>query len=676
MSGIPDKVAERAAALREEIDQHNYRYHALSEPKISDREYDELFRELTELEAAHPELVVPQSPTQRVGSAPVAGFAPAEHEAPMLSLDNGFSDEEIGDFDRRVRERLDEAGPISYAAEPKLDGVAIALQYVDGELVRAATRGDGRIGENVTHSARTIDSVPLCLQGSDYPQRFEVRGEVFMPHDGFEAFNERARAAGEKVFANPRNAAAGSLRQLNPEVAATRPLDIFIYGLARPADVEGLSGHLESLKRLREWGFKINPLARLASGAEGCLAYYREIGELRDELSYDIDGVVYKVDRFAWQRELGQVSRAPRWAIAHKYPAQEQVTTVEAVEWQVGRTGALTPVARLKPVLVGGVMVSNATLHNIDELSRKDVRAGDTVYVRRAGDVIPEVVRVALDRRPPKRTRIPRLPSTCPACGSDVERIEGEAVARCTGGLDCPAQRKEALRHFVSRLAMDIEGLGTKLIDQLVEAKLVETPADIYRLSGEQLLGLERMGEKSVKNLLQSIEKSKQTTLPRLLYALGIREVGEATAASLSEQFGSLEAVQRADEAALQAAPDIGPIVAGHIRAFLRQPRNLSVISRLKEYGVNWPSSEPLTEPAKGKLAGSTFVLTGTLSGMTRNEAKSRIQSMGGKVSSSISGKTSYVVVGDSPGSKAEKARKLGVTELSEDELVEMLGGT
>jgi DNA ligase (NAD+) len=582
----------------------------------------------------------------------------------MLSLGNAFTDQSVIEFDQRLKDRLGVSGPLAYSAEPKLDGAAISLMYEQGKLVRAATRGDGMTGEDVTHNVRTISSIPLVLQGTDYPARFEVRGEIFMPKTGFDALNEKARRAGEKTFVNPRNAAAGSLRQLDPKITAERPLDIFVYAVGHVERGALPQRHSETLDDLRRWGLKVCPQSDVVEGAEGCLRFYREIGNIREGLPYDIDGVVYKVDKFEFQERLGFVSRAPRWAIAHKFPAQEQLTTVLAIEWQVGRTGAVTPVARLEPVFVGGVTVSNATLHNYDELKRKDVRKGDTVTVRRAGDVIPEVVQVLRDRRPKKTTAV-RLPRRCPVCRSDVIRAEGEAAARCTGGLFCSAQRKEALMHFASRRALDIDGLGSKLIDQLVEQGHVETPDDLFRLDESTLGAMERMGKKSARKLLDSLDRSKSTLLERFLYGMGIREVGEATARNLARHFGTLEAIGNANVESLEAVNDIGPIVAAHIHAFFRQSHNLEVIAGLRAQGINWP--DPAPGASVGQVfAGMTVVLTGTLEEMTRDAAKEKIRALGGKVAGSVSGKTDLVIYGLNAGSKLEKARKLDVR--TEDE--------
>ena len=660
-------IREELESLREQIRYHNYRYHVLDDPEVPDAEYDRLMRQLQDVEEKNPELVTPDSPTQRVGDEPVSAFGTIKHRIPMLSLGNAFSADALRDFHRRVTERLemDADEPLRYAAEPKLDGAAVSLLYENGLLVRGATRGDGTTGEDITHNVRTIDAVPLRLIGNDYPSMLEVRGEVFMPKAGFEAYNKKARAADQKTFVNPRNAAAGSLRQLDPKLTAERPLDIYVYSVGQVDGGEIPSRHSDILDQLQEWGLKTCPDRKVVEGVAGCLAYYEEIGGKREALPYEIDGVVYKVDEIALQRELGFVSRAPRWAVAHKYPAQEELTVVCGIEFQVGRTGALTPVARLEPVFVGGVTVSNATLHNIDELHRKDVRVGDTVIVRRAGDVIPEVASVVSKRRP-KGTRRVQLPKKCPVCGSAVTREAGEAVARCTGGLYCSAQRAEALKHFVSRRAMDIDGLGGRMIDQLVEIDRIKTPADIYQLQEEELAAMERMGEKSAANLIRAINKSKTTTLTRFLYALGIREVGEATAAGLAGHFGALPRIVSATEEDLIEVADVGPIVASRIRAFFDEPHNLEVIKSLQRSGVSWPETEPQQSPKDGPLSGKTFVLTGTLSKMTRDEAKALIQKNGGKVTGSVSKKTDFVVYGDKAGSKLTKAQTLKIATLTE----------
>ncbi|NNC56394.1 MAG: NAD-dependent DNA ligase LigA [Woeseiaceae bacterium] len=662
---------KKIESLREQIRYHNYRYHTLDDIEIPDAEYDRLMRELQTLERDNPELVTADSPTQRVGAEPSGVLQTVRHRLPMLSLDNVFADDELLEFHARVAEKLefeDGAPTLSYSAEPKLDGAAVSLLYKNGSLVQGATRGDGTTGEDITHNVRTIASVPLHLLGQGFPKMLEVRGEVFMPRAGFEAYNKKAREAGEKTFVNPRNAAAGSLRQLDPKLTAARPLDMYVYGVGL---VEGgkLPGrHSEIISKLQEWGLKTCPESRVVEGVQGCVDYYYDIGAKRDALSYDIDGVVYKVDSLALQRELGFVSRAPRWAIAHKFPAQEELTTVEDVEFQVGRTGAVTPVARLTPVFVGGVTVSNATLHNIDELHRKDVRVGDTVIVRRAGDVIPEVVSVVKDRRPEKTKRV-RLPKLCPVCGSHVKREEGEAVARCTGGLYCKAQRAESLKHFVSRKALDIEGLGAKLIEQLVSEDRLADPSDLFRLTREELSSRERMGDKSADNLVRAIDASKSTTLARFLFALGIREVGEATAANIATYFGSLPAIKNASEDGLTKVPDVGPVVAKRVRSFFEEQHNLDVIDGLGDLGVHWQDSEPMKVAEDGPLSGQTFVITGTLPTMTRDEAKTLIQREGGKVTGSVSSKTDFLVAGDKAGSKLAKAQKLEVSVLDEEGL-------
>jgi len=672
MSPKHTKAEERVRALRSEIEHHNYRYFVLDDPEIPDAEFDRLVSELRRLEEAHPELVTPDSPTQRVGSKALDEFGEVRHRVPMLSLENAFEPGEIEAFDARIRERLGVDGPIAYACEPKLDGLAVSLLYEDGVLIRGSTRGDGTTGEDVTHNVRTVKSVPLRLQGKGWPRMLEARGEVFMPIAGFQAMNRRAEERGEKVFVNPRNAAAGSLRQLDPRVTAERPLEICFYGVGLIEHGSLPARHSEVLASLRKWGLRTSPEAAVKKGVDGLLEYYDRMLRRRARLGYQIDGVVYKVDEIARQVELGFVARAPRWAIAHKFPAEEEMTVVRGIEWQVGRTGALTPVARLEPVFVGGVTVSNATLHNIDELHRKDVRVGDTVIIRRAGDVIPEVVQVVAERRPP-HTRIVRLPSRCPVCDSAVVKPEGEAVARCTGGLYCAAQRKESLKHFASRRAMDIEGLGSKLIEQLVDGGLVKNAADLYRLTAEDLAGLERMAEKSASNLVEALEKSKKTTLARFLFALGIRDVGEATANALASHFGSLEEIAGADTEVLEEVTDIGPVVAEHVRGFFQETHNREVIEALRRSGVEWPA--PTKAPAsKQKLAGKTFVLTGTLSTLSRDEAQERIRALGGKAAGSVSGKTDYVVAGADPGSKLQKAEKLGVRILDEDAFLAILG--
>jgi DNA ligase (NAD+) len=663
------KPQQRVEELREQIRYHNYRYYVLDDPQIPDAEYDRLMRELQALEEVHPELVSADSPTQRVGAQPLSAFGEVHHEVPMLSLDNAFDDDELREFDRRVRQRL-EQDEVEYTAEPKLDGVAVSMLFEKGILVRAATRGDGSTGEDITQNVRTIHSVPLRLIGDDYPQRLEVRGEVFISHAGFQELNEHAQQRGEKLFANPRNAAAGSLRQLDPSVTAGRPLEMYCYGVGLSTGGRLPQCHSEILQQLRGWGLRVYGGIERVSGLHGCIDYYRKLERQREKLPFDIDGVVFKVDRLDLQRRLGFVARAPRWAIARKFPAQEELTTVLGIDVQVGRTGAITPVARLKPVFVGGVTVTNATLHNEDEVRRKDVRIGDTVIVRRAGDVIPEVVSVIAERRP-KGARAFVMPKRCPVCGSDIEKVEGEAVARCTGGLYCEAQRKEAIRHFASRRAMDIEGLGEKLVDQLVEREMIEDVAGLYDLDAESVAGLERMGDKSAANLLAALEKSKATTLDRFLYALGIREVGDATARTLAREFGDLDPLMSATEERLEAIRDIGPVVAKHIVHFFQQTHNRAVIDKLRHRAkVTWPVVE---KAAHQPLQGNTYVLTGSLSSMTREEAKHSLEQLGASVSGSVSSKTTAVIAGEKPGSKLRKAESLGVKILSEQDLFRLL---
>lgn len=665
-------VAERVRMLREQLAYHNYRYYVLDDPEVPDAEYDRLMAELRELEARHPDLVTPDSPTQRVSGEPAKAFGEVVHRVPMLSLENAFTAEDIENFDRRVRERLESEAPVAYSCEPKLDGLAVSLFYERGRLVRGATRGDGVRGEDVTANLRTLKSVPLELRGRGYPEVIEVRGEVYMTIRGFDDFNRRAAERGEKTYVNPRNAAAGSLRQLDPRMTAARPLEVCFYGVGYLEGAGLPERHSAILAQLREWGLRTSPEARVAEGAAGLLAYYEDVGRRRTSLPYQIDGVVYKVDSLVQQRDLGFVARAPRWAIAHKFPAQEEMTSVKGIEWQVGRTGALTPVARLDPVFVGGVTVSNATLHNIDELHRKDVRAGDTVIIRRAGDVIPEVVRVILERRPDGTER-PALPAKCPVCGSDVERPDGQAVARCTGGLYCAAQRKESLKHFASRRAMDVSGLGDRLLEQLVDAGMVRNAADLYSLTAEQLQGMERMGEKSAQKLVAAIEKSKETTLARFLFALGIRDVGEATAIALASHFGDVDRLTRASLEEIMEVPDVGPVVAESVQRFFQQEHNVEVVQALRAAGVRWPAVVR-PEPG-GPLAGKRIVVTGTFTRFSRSELEALIRRLGGTVSSSVSKQTSFVLVGSAPGSKAAKAAELGVATMGEEEFEAAAGG-
>ncbi len=690
---VPASDRERAERLRRALEHHNRRYYVLDDPEIPDAEYDRLLRELQTLEADYPELVTPDSPTQRVGGEPLASFAEVEHRLPMLSLSNAFDEQALRDFDRRVREGL-ATDRVRYSAEPKLDGLAISLCYENGTLVRAATRGDGHRGEEVTAQVRTIQSVPLRLRDLErearWPALLEVRGEVFLTYERFAAINARAQRDGAKVFANPRNAAAGSLRQLDPRVTAARGLSLFCYGLGAVEGAPWSESHSDSLARIAAWGLPVSPEQQCVEGVEGCIAYYAAMAERREQLAYAIDGVVFKVDVFAQQRLLtekaqkrrkGAENRNPAWAIAFKYPAEEALTTVEAVEFQVGRTGALTPVARLAPVALAGATVSNATLHNMDEIERKDVHVGDTVYVRRAGDVIPDVVRVLPERRPAGAEPI-ALPAHCPVCHSDVLRAEGEAVARCTGGLFCAAQRKEAIKHFASRRALDIEGLGDKLVEQLVECGLVADPADLYGLTLEQLSGLERMGKKSAANLLAALDRSRQTTLARFIYALGIREVGEATAQALAAHFCDLDALIEAPESALLPIEGIGPVVAAHIQAFFSQPHNLEVIDKLRSPAlgaITWerpaaPEDDGATVAATSPLSGKTVVITGTLD-RPRDEIKARLEALGAKVTTSLSRKTDVLIVGAKPGdNKLKHVEEFGVEIVNGERLAELLG--
>jgi DNA ligase (NAD+) len=660
------QAQQRADELRGLIEHHNHCYYVLDYPEVPDAEYDRLMRELESLETSYPALISPDSPTQRVSGTPMDGFETFKHRIPMLSLGNAFSDAEVADFFRRVSQGL-ERDDITFAAEPKLDGVAISLSYIGGYLTTAATRGDGERGEDVTANVRTIGAVPLKLHGLGWPSLLEVRGEIYMPRAGFERFNRQAIEKGEKPLVNPRNGAAGSLRQLDPQLTAKRPLALFAYSTATRDHLPNTQ--FETLMRLRDWGFPVNPEVQRVHGLDGCLQYHARMEALRPELGYDIDGVVYKVDRFDQQGYLGFISKAPRWALAHKFPAEEEITKLLAIDIQVGRTGALTPVARLEPVFVGGVTVTNATLHNEDEIRRKDVRPGDWVVVRRAGDVIPEVARAIHQRREADLPEF-HMPEVCPECGSAVERIEGEAVTRCTGGLTCPAQIKHGIRHFATRKAMDIEGLGDKLVDVLVEEGLVATVADLYHLTHEQIATLERMGGKSAENLLKALEASKKPSFDRLLYALGIREVGEVTAHSLAAHFGTMEALREADEEALTEVSDVGPIVASHVAAFFQQENNIQVIQALSDAGVDWQPLEDVS--GEQPLAGEIWVLTGALS-MPRIQAKNLLESLGAKVSGSVSAKTSTLLAGEAAGSNLSKAQKLSVKVISESDFVEYL---
>ena len=655
--------------LRQDLRRYEYEYHVLDNPTIPDAEYDRLFHQLKALEAAHPELITADSPTQRVGAKPLSGFAQIRHEIPMLSLDNAFSDEEFYAFVKRIEDRLIRLpDPLTFCCEPKLDGLAVSILYVNGVLTQAATRGDGTTGEDITANIRTIRNIPLQLLMDNPPARLEVRGEVFMPHAGFERLNQQALEKGEKTFANPRNAAAGSLRQLDPKITSKRPLVLNAYGIGIAEGVDLPNTHYDRLQWLKTIGIPVNPEIRLCNGTDEVLDFYRDIQNKRSSLGYDIDGTVLKINDIALQDKLGFISKAPRWAIAYKFPAQEELTRLNDVEFQVGRTGAITPVAKLEPVFVAGVTVSNATLHNGDEIERLDIAIGDTVVIRRAGDVIPQIIGVLHDRRPADARPIV-FPETCPVCDSAIVRIEGEAVARCTGGLFCAAQRKEALKHFVSRKAMNIDGVGGKLIEQLVDRELIHTPADLFKLDLTTLTRLERMGAKSAENALASLEKAKNTTLARFIFALGIREVGEATALNLANHFKTLEALQNADLEALQQVPDVGEVVANRILAFWHEPHNVAVVNDLIAQGVHWETVET-KEVTENRFKGKTVVLTGTLTQMGRNEAKALLQDMGAKVSGSVSAKTDFVIAGDAAGSKLTKAQELGVAVLTEEEFL------
>ena len=678
-----DSAKQALAQLRERLQQLNYEYYVEDAPSVPDAEYDRLFARAVALERSFPQLASDDSPTQKVGAPPAGAFANVQHEVPMLSLDNAFDAESMDQFIRRVVERSGHR-QLHWCAEPKLDGAAVSLLYENGKLVRGATRGDGYSGEDITANVRTVKNVPLSLRG-DFPKRLEVRGEIFMPLAGFEHYNERAREQGDKVFANPRNAAAGSLRQLDSRVTAKRPLQFYAYAMGQVEPLRELDGdsHYQRLQQLRAWGLPVCPETRLVTDNQRCHEYYADIMAKRSRLKYEIDGVVFKVDAIQVQQALGFVARAPRWAIAYKFPAQEQLTWLRGVDFQVGRTGAITPVARLEPVNVAGVVVANATLHNADEIERLGVRIGDRVTIRRAGDVIPQVVGVVLDERPTDTTAI-EFPSECPVCSSAVERIAGEAVARCSGGLYCAAQRKQAIIHYASRKAMDIDGLGDKLIELLVERDWVKSPVDLYRLTAHQLASLPRMGDKSAQNLVRAIAKSRQTTLAKFLYSLGIREVGEATAQNLAAHFGDLDALMQATTEQLQAVNDVGVVVAEHVCQFFQEPHNQTIIAELTAVPegddkalVYWPAAAPAgNQGGEQPLAGQTFVITGTLSQMTRDEAKAALIAQGAKVSGSVSAKTTALIAGDKAGSKLTKAQALGVNVLSEDELQQLLNAS
>ncbi|ODW11387.1 DNA ligase (NAD(+)) LigA [Vibrio parahaemolyticus] len=669
---MSESVHQRLEELKESLHYHAVRYYVEDNPEIPDAEYDRLMRELLEIEAQHPDLVTVDSPSQRVGGKPLSEFSQVTHEVPMLSLDNAFDDSELDSFHKRAQDRIGGESIKQYCCEPKLDGLAVSLLYENGILVQAATRGDGTTGENITENVRTINAIPLKLRGDDWPARLEVRGEVFMPKAGFEKLNELARQKGEKVFVNPRNAAAGSLRQLDSRITASRPLSFYAYSVGVVQGADLAASHYERFLQIKSWGLPMCPETKRVDSLADVKTYYQDILQRRDALPYEIDGVVIKIDDIAVQERLGFVARAPRWAIAYKFPAQEEITTLNEVEFQVGRTGAITPVAKLEPVFVGGVTVSNATLHNADEIERLQVKIGDQVVIRRAGDVIPQVVSVIKERRP-ETARDIIFPTQCPVCDSHVERIEGEAVTRCTGGLVCQAQRKQALKHFVSRKALDVDGLGDKVIEQLVDREMVETPADLFKLSAGVLTVLERMGPKSAQNIVNALEKSKLTTLPRFLYSLGIREVGEATAANLAQHFKSLEAIQAATEEQLIAVQDIGVVVAKHITTFFEEEQNQAVVQDLLVQGIHWPEVSAPEQGAELPLEGKTVVLTGTLSQLGRTEAKEALQSLGAKVTGSVSKKTDILFAGENAGSKLAKAQELGIEIKTEQDLLELI---
>ncbi|WP_318475001.1 NAD-dependent DNA ligase LigA [Photobacterium leiognathi] len=658
--------------LREQLDYHGHRYYVEDNPEIPDAEYDRMMQQLLKIEADHPEWVTVNSPSQRVGGTALEGFTQVKHEIAMLSLDNAFNDDDLRAFQKRLQDRLRSGSELSYCCEPKLDGLAVSLMYENGVLVQAATRGDGATGENITHNVRTIRAIPLKLQGMDWPARLEVRGEVFMPKKGFEALNEKALKKGEKTFANPRNAAAGSLRQLDPKITATRPLSFYAYAVGVVEGRELAETQYERLCQLKAWGLPMCPEIRKVDSIEEVIAYHQSIGEKRQSLGYEIDGVVIKVDDIDTQQQLGFVARAPRWAIAYKFPAQEEMTVLNNVEFQVGRTGAITPVAKLEPVFVGGVTVSNATLHNADEVERLGIMIGDTVIIRRAGDVIPQIASVVESRRPESAQAI-IFPTECPVCQSKIERIEGEAVARCTGGLFCQAQRKEALKHFVSRKALDVDGCGEKVIEQLVDREMVATPADLFKFSAGEVTVLERMGPKSAQKLVDALMASKLTTLPRFIYSLGIREVGEATAANLANYFETLEAISQATKEQLIEVPDVGDVVAAHIFNFFREEHNMAVVKDLQDVGIHWPEIEKPEEGIELPLEGKTVVLTGSLSQLTRSDAKAALQKLGAKVTGSVSKKTDLLVAGEAAGSKLAKAQELDIEIWDEQKLVDLM---
>ena len=671
MALIPKKILEEYKNLVAELNQHNHRYYVLDNPSVPDSEYDRQMRKLQDMEVSHPDIATEDSPTQRVGGMALQSFSQIKHGLPMLSLDNAFSDAELQDFERKVKDRLNQTTDIEYVCEPKLDGAAVSILYRDGVLVYGATRGDGNVGEDITANVRTIKSVPLKLQGDNIPHLLEVRGEIYLPKVGFDALNEAARAVGGKSFVNPRNAAAGSLRQLDSKVTASRPLEMCAYSVGQYQAERTPTTHQDMLQALCGWGFKLNDYVETVTGVDACADYYQRLAKRRNKLPYDIDGIVYKVNELALQERLGFVAKAPRWAIARKFPAQEEMTQLLGVEFQVGRTGAITPVARLDPVFVGGVTVSNATLHNRDEIERLGVRIGDVVIIRRAGDVIPQIAKVVLEKRP-LDAEVIVFPERCPVCQSSVQRNTGEAVARCSGGLFCGAQIKEAIKHFASRKAMDIDGLGDKLVELMVDKAIIFSVADLYELDESRLVGLERMAEKSVANLVAAIDVSKETTLAKFLYALGIREVGEATAQTLANNFGAIEMIAQSSVEELLEIDDIGPVVARHIANFFRNPDNLSIIEALRNAGVKWPDIDLSSQGAQ-LLKGQTWVLTGGMQIMSRAEAKDALQALGAKVASSVSAKTSQVVAGPGAGSKLTKAEKLGIAVMDEAELMAFL---
>lgn len=671
---MSETALEQIQQLRQELENYNYQYYVLDQPSVPDAEYDRLIKQLRELETAFPEYNSADSPSNKVGGKALSAFEQVTHILPMLSLDNAFTDEDLIAFEKRIFDRLKDTTQLEFSCEPKLDGLAVAILYKNGKLVQAATRGDGKVGENITENIKTIRCIPLKLRGNDIPAELEVRGEVFMPKAGFEKLNQTQIKRYEKTFANPRNAAAGSLRQLDSKITAQRPLSFYAYSVGHVVDDEAILAetHLGRLEQLKHWGMPVSEEVKLAKGSKELAEYYSQIGTKRNALPYEIDGVVYKVNSIELQQQLGFVARAPRWATSHKFPAQEEMTKVLDVEFQVGRTGAITPVARLEPVFVGGVTVSNATLHNADEIERLGIRVGDSVIIRRAGDVIPQVVSVVLAKREEQTTREIEFPTTCPVCDSHVERIENEAVTRCTGGLICQAQLTQAIIHFASRKAIDVDGLGDKLVEVFVDKQMVKTPADLFKLVEIDVAMLDRMGQKSAKKLLNSLEKSKKTTLAKFIYSLGIREVGEATASNLANHFKTLAAIQDASYEQLIEVQDVGTIVAKHIQAFFAEPHNKTVVQDLIEQGIHWPEIE-VKDESEQPLLGLTYVLTGTLTSMGRNDAKAHLQSLGAKVSGSVSAKTNYLVAGESAGSKLTKAQDLGVNVLTEDEMLALL---